>query len=406
MRKPLSRRTWLQQVMSGSAALVAHHACRTQGASTPATYRAAILGHTGRGDFGHGYDQVFQNVPGVAVEAVADPDPVGRAKAKERSGARQSYADYRTLLREVKPDLVAIATRYPDQHRDMALAAAEVCRGIFIEKPFTETVREADEVLEAAARRGVKIQVAHNRRYTREFVRVKALLAEGFAGTIREVQIHGKQDHRAGGEDLMVLGTHDFDLMRFYFGDPRWCLAHVGVQGRDAGPAEVRQGQEPLRVQGDTLHALFGFPANIVVRWSSVTAPAGWAAGKRRVERWSFEILGTHRILAYQSGAGDFGYLDSPFLLQRDTGLTWQSLPEPNTWDWPSHAQHPIRSLIHALENHTEPVCSGSDGRWAIEMVAAVYQSHRRQARIDLPLQDRSDPLREGAPRLPARSSP
>src|SRR5512134_1236369 len=98
-------------------------------------YRAAIIGHTGAGDYGHGYDQIFNGVDPVSVEALADPDPEGRARAANRSGARRQYSDYREMLAKEKPDLVSIATRHPRHHRDMALAAIEVCRGLFIEKP-------------------------------------------------------------------------------------------------------------------------------------------------------------------------------------------------------------------------------------------------------------------------------
>ena len=50
-------------------------------------------------------------------------------------------------------------------------------------------------------------------------------------------------------------------------------------------------------------------------------------------------------------------------------------------------------SLIHAIETNTQPVCSGYDGRWAVEMVAAVYESERTKARVSFPLKDRGNPL-------------
>lgn len=390
-----SRRWFLRSGLASTSLWLAGGAGPLAASITrPTIYRAAVIGHTGAGDYGHGYEQIFNDLENVNVVGLADPDPGGRARAAERCHAARQYADYREMLEKEKPDLVSIAMRHPGRHRSIALAAAEVCRGIFCEKPFTETVAEADEVLAAAARRNVKIQVAHNRRYTEGFVRLRALLAEGFVGTVREVNLHGKQDTRAGGEDLMVLGTHDFDLLRFYFGDPRWCNASVRVQGRDAEAEDVRMGREPIRLAGDTIHATFGFSGNLVAHWGSVTTGNDWNTRRIKPERWGFEILGTDRIVAYQSGV-DFGYLDSPFLLQREPAVAWQPLPEPQNWVWPEHARHPIRSLIHAMQREGEPVCSGADGRWAIEMVASVYLSHSLRARVDLPLQDREDPLEE-----------
>jgi predicted dehydrogenase len=355
-------------------------------------YRAAVIGRTGGGDYGHGYDQVFKGVANVTVGAIAEHDAAGLQKAAERSGAKRLYLDYHEMLEKEKPDLVAIASRHPDCHKDMALAALAVSQGIFIEKPFTESVAEADDILVAAERRNAKIIVAHNRRYTMEFVQIRSLLERGLIGQVREVHIQGKQDSRVGGEDMLVLGTHDFDLMRFYFGDPQWCLASVTVDGHDLGRKDIHRGQEPILVGGDTIHAMFAFANNVMVHWSSEKKTDHWNTNFTQRERWAFEIYGTKGILAYQSGLG-MVWLDSPFLAHIDDGVKWMPLPRPADWSMPAHASHPIKSLIRAIETNAQPACSGYDGRWAVEMVAAVYESQRSKGRIGFPLADREDPL-------------
>src|SRR5215207_8225858 len=68
---------------------------------------AAVIGHTGAGDYGHGLDLVFKNLPNVRVVAVADKNESGREKAKARIGAERAYADYREMLAKEKPNLVS-----------------------------------------------------------------------------------------------------------------------------------------------------------------------------------------------------------------------------------------------------------------------------------------------------------
>src|SRR5437867_12284268 len=85
--------------------------------------RAAVMGHTGRGDYGHGLEVIFRDLPGVEVVALADPDAAGREAAAKRAGALRSYADYRELLEKERPQLVSVAPRWTDQHQAMALAA-------------------------------------------------------------------------------------------------------------------------------------------------------------------------------------------------------------------------------------------------------------------------------------------
>lgn len=362
-------------------------------AAEPASrLRAAIIGHTGGGDYGHAYDQAFAGLTEVEVVAVADPDAEGARRAAARAGAPRTYGDYRELLARETPHLVSIAMRHPRRHRAIALDCIVAGAHLLIEKPLTETLLDADEIVAAAQRRAARTVVAHNRRYAPEFQRLKRLLDEDFAGPIREIHIHGKQDARVGGEDMVVLGTHDFDLLRFLFGDPVWCSATVLVDGRLAVASDARDGREPIRVLGDTIRAQFGFRNNLAVTWSSVKAGEAWNQPRPPREHWSWEILGTRRIVGYQSGAG-FGYLDSPYFLHPANDVRWQPLPEPGAAEFPAHQRSMARDLVHAVTTGEPTLCSVRDGAWAIEMLTAVYRSHLSGRRVEFPLTDRSDPL-------------
>lgn len=392
----MSRRRFLNSVLSATGGAIA--IANSTGAITGAkkVYKAGIIGRTGGGDYGHGYDLIFNGIENVQVVAVADSNPQGAEKAAKRSGALRKYADYREMLEKEKPELVCIASRQPDCHRDMALSACEVALGIFMEKPMAETVVECDEIIKAAEKRNVKIQIAHNRRWNRDFVKVRHLLQIGLIGEVREVYFHGKQDSRSGGEDLIVLGTHDFDIMRFYFGDPLWCYASVRANGRNIKKSDIIKGKEPILVAGDSINAMFGFNNNLVIYWTSVKRNDHWNTNFSKREKWAFEILGTKGIIAYQSGF-DFGWIDSPFFAHRDETGKYKELPEPSNFKLEPHNAHPIANLIYSIENDVQPVCSGYDGRWTIEMVSSVYQSERDKKQITFPLTDRKDPLRNWA---------
>jgi predicted dehydrogenase len=383
-----SRRAFLR---AGPALLgAAAGAAGARSAGAP-RYRAAIIGHTGHGDYGHGYDRVFAGLPEVTVVAVADPDPAGARRAAERSGAARRYEDYREMLERERPELVSVALRQPAEHPAIIRAAAACAKGIFCEKPLTETLPEADAVVAEVRARGIPVAVAHHRRYFADFSRARALIRRGYLGAVREAHLHGKQDRRAGGEDMIVLGTHDFDYLRWCFGDPRWCEATVTVAGRDATLADVRRGREPMRVLGDTIHAQFGFPGGLVARWSSVKTADDWNTRPLKRERWAFEMLGSRRILAWQS-IREFGVLDSPFYLNPGRNPAWHPLP-PAPDDPEAAGISMGRSLLEAVQTGGRPRCSAADGRWAIEMLTAVYQSHLTRRRVEFPLTDRRDPL-------------
>src|SRR5690606_35236183 len=134
--------------------------------------RAAVIGHTGRGNYGHGLDTVWSAFPEIEVVAVADPDEHGRAAAKQRCQAARAYADYGEMLRTEKPDIVSIGPRHMDQRLEMLTAAAEVGAHVFQEKAFAWDLEEADKMVAVVQKAGIKLQLAHQMRRSPYVLRV------------------------------------------------------------------------------------------------------------------------------------------------------------------------------------------------------------------------------------------
>ena len=78
-------------------------------------YRVGVIGHTGRGNFGHGLDSVWKLHPQTTISGIADANPNGlkRARAKLKEG--KTYSDYREMLEKQRPDIVAVCPRHVDQ---------------------------------------------------------------------------------------------------------------------------------------------------------------------------------------------------------------------------------------------------------------------------------------------------
>src|SRR5205085_7551772 len=125
-------------------------------------------------------------------------------------GASNAYADYRQMLEKEKPQIVSVADRHLDLHRDMVVACARAGASIFLEKPMARTLAEADEMVRACEMHHVKLAIAHQTRYSPRLQRVREMIAGGRLGDVIELRGRGKEDQRGGGQDLMVLGTHIF----------------------------------------------------------------------------------------------------------------------------------------------------------------------------------------------------
>src|SRR5262245_10311197 len=117
----------------------------TRRLSMAKTYRVAVIGRTGKGNYGHGLDVVWKELDNVEIVAVADEDANGRAAAAKRLGAKNAYADYREMLDKERPQIVSVADRFLDAHKDMVVACARAGASVFLEKPMARTLAEADE---------------------------------------------------------------------------------------------------------------------------------------------------------------------------------------------------------------------------------------------------------------------
>lgn len=359
--------------------------------------RVAVIGRTGQGNYGHGLDVVWNGLEQVEVVAVADPDPEGCAAAARRLRAPASYSDYRRMLEMERPQIVSVAPRWLDCHRDMVLACAEAGCHVFLEKPMCQTLEQADEMIAALEKRNLKLAVAHQTRYSPALAHAQKMIADGALGDILELRGRGKEDRRGGGEDLMVLGTHVMDLMRFVAGNAHWCFAQVRADGHPVTRDDIRDGAEGIGpLAGDEIHAMYGFDGMATGYFSTHRARHGASA------RYGLQIYGSRGILTMTTGAvPEIWYVEDPSWQPGRSKTPWKRIssdgvdkPEPLSDPNQAYGNRLIAlDLIRAIETDTQPKGSMYDGRAALEMILAVYESHRLKAPVRLPLENRRHPL-------------
>lgn len=389
----MNRRDFFQH--SAAAALGLSIRSRADVPRGPQRLTAAVIGHTGQGNYGHGMELVFADRPNIDVVGLADPVEAGRAKTQERVRARRTYADYREMLEKERPQLVSVAPRWTDLHHAMVRAALAVGAHVYCEKPFTRTLAEADDLLALAKRARLKIAVAHQGRLSEPTLRLKQKLAEGLIGELLEIRVHGKQDKRAGGEDLLVLGTHQFDLVRFYAGDPLWCSARILQGGREIVRADARPVTENIGpVVGDEIEAMFAFPRGVNVHYTSRAKNAAVAGP------WGMELVGTKgRVRILSDVFTQVFVLRAGELTLGGETRTWVPL-EGAAMKTAVELGGPIaanRAVVDdwlaAIAADREPTCSGFAAMKSLEMIHAIFAAGVSRGRVELPLQNRAHPL-------------
>jgi predicted dehydrogenase len=226
---------------------------------------------------------------------------------------------------------------------------------------------------------------------------VRDLIGDGRLGDVLELRARGKEDKRGGGEDLMVLGTHLMDLMRLLAGDARWCWASVTQGGKPASRADVREGGEGMGpIAGDRLDAVYGFDKGVRGHFATHRARDGAGA------RFGLTVYGSKGVIQMTTGGlPPVWFLDDPSWFPGRSKAAWQEVtsaglgkPEPlqdgglgmgNVWI--------AKDLLAAIEEDRQPLGGLYDGRAALEMILAVYESHRSGGTAELPLRERQHPL-------------
>ncbi|MDZ4686893.1 MAG: Gfo/Idh/MocA family oxidoreductase [Planctomycetaceae bacterium] len=361
------------------------------------TYRVAVIGRTGKGNYGHGIDTVWSALPNVDVLAVADEHEVGLKTALPRTKAKTAYADYREMLDKERPEIVGIGPRWVDCHHELSVAAAEFGCHVFMEKPFTPTLVQADNVIRVYEMRHLKLALAHQTRQCPVTHLVKKLIASGEIGQLLEMRGRGKEDHRGGGEDLWVLGSHILDLMRFFAGDPADCHAVVTQSGHPVTKADVVEGNEGLGpIAGDTITARYAFPNSVAGHFASYRKQGGSPS------RFGLQLLGSKGVIEVFTGYAEPAWIlrDSSWSPGR-SGAKWQKITS-NGIDQPETITArgldggnvaAVKDLMESIEQDRQPLCSMYDGRASVEMILAVYESHRVGRTVPLPLKTRENPL-------------
>ncbi len=226
------------------------------------------VGVIGLGIMGELYVKVYSAHPLASVVAVSSRRQKRVDEIQARFHVPHGFTDYGQMVERKDLDAVVVAT--PDRHHFApASAALEAGKHVLVEKPFTTSTREADELIRLSRRVGKTIQVAFNHRWLSAYHETKRQIAAGeigapLAGYARKNDtIFVATDYISwAGETTCAwfLSSHDIDLMR-------WWLASEPLEARAWGRAEV------LRNRGiptyDLIQAQVRFASGAIVTFES-----------------------------------------------------------------------------------------------------------------------------------------
>ena len=330
----------------------------------------------------------------VDLAITVDVDPEAAREAAEANGGVPWTTSLDEALARDDVDFVSIATPHY-LHAPMTIAAARAGKHVLCEKPFTISLADADAMIAACRDHGVQLGMWMVMRYGATTRLARALLQAGAIGqivNIRLADVHNKvKDYyqrgvggrarptdwrpwraKAGGGALIMNAIHQLDALRFMTG-----LEVTRVTGEwvsFTGLAEVE----------DVIDVLLRYSNGAIGTIDTANyAPGGGEPGALR-------IYGSKGQIQLARGGVVRVYVEEPF-----GGLQSEpSMPALAAGEWhevPAGERGNSRMLLlddfaRAVTAGQRPAITGEDGRAAIEIVLAAYQSADRGGTVTLPM--------------------
>jgi len=350
-------------------------------------YKSALIGC---GKVGPAHIRAFaENHDGMELEAVCDSliqraeEQAGEYRKQVPGNDVRCYTDYKKMLYEIKPDIVAITTE-SGKHPEMAIDCLNAGVHVICEKPIALSTDNADAMISAARSADKKLAVCFQNRFNEPVQRLRAALNAGRFGRLLHGMIQVRW-HRSpsyyvedpwrgtwaqDGGTLMNQCIHGIDLLQWIMGEDAVRVQAITrkfirpIEAEDFGAAIVEFGSGAIGIiEGTACVYPTDLNQTLSVFGEKGTAVIGGLA-VNKLETWR---------LADAEIVGD----------TEDKVLESMTEHPANTYG-SGHADL-FKDFVMAIEEDREPLASGANGKKAMEIVLAIYKSQKLGHSVELP---------------------
>ena len=299
----------------------------------------------------------------------------------------EGYSDYNEMLKRDDLDIVCVCTP-SGAHLEPAVAAARASKHVIVEKPLEITLQRCDEIIQACNESGVRLCAIFNSRFTEGAQLIKSTIDSGRFGNLtlgsayikwfRSQEYYDSGGwrgtwHLDGGGALMNQSIHAIDLLQYYMGPVKFVqaftdtLAHERIEVEDVAVAALRFENGALGVIEGTTAAYPGMFKKTEICGTKGTA----ILEEENIVKWEFD-----------PELPEDAEIREKFAKQTDTG---GGASDPRAINNANHRRQ-MENFINGLETDASHLIDGREGRKAVEIILAIYQSSREERIVELPL--------------------
>ncbi|MFC0189291.1 Gfo/Idh/MocA family protein [Fictibacillus aquaticus] len=308
------------------------------------------------------------------VEIVAVCDRVEeRAQAAASQYGGKVYSDYKELLADANVEAVSVCT--PNYlHAPISVDALNAGKHVLCEKPMATSLEEAEQMISAAEKNGKKLMIGHNQRFVPSHEKAREIIANGELGKVYSFRtafghpgpegwsVDGKDSWFFRKDEAFIgamgdLGVHKTDLIRYILGEEVTEVA-----------AFVETSAKEFSTVDDTA----------VLSLKTESGIIGTLAAS-----WSYTAKEDNSTIVY----GEKGILrleDDPqysLVAQYTNGsVVRYELGQIQTNDsGGQNNSHVIEKFVESVQNDTQPLVSGEEGKRSLAVVLAALESNEKK---------------------------
>ena len=283
------------------------------------------------------------------------------------------FESVESVLSPQELDAIYIAST-PAKHSEIIKEAAKQNIHILCDKPLATTLYDADEILSAAEKSGIKLMVPFNPRFQLPVIRLKTMIRNGDIGEVLYINAvkYGKipsliknintswffDPEQAGFGGFGDIGIHAVDALCWLSeSKPKKVYArlgnhiHPGLGTDDIGSAIIEFDN--------------GVIANLNSGWANPVKYPSWLDVK-------FEVLGSKKVVSISKAYHDFTLYNG----DKIENVNW----------WRTDIDMVVEEFIQSILKDREPAITGRDAMTALEVILAAYQSSTTGQEVQLPL--------------------
>lgn len=292
------------------------------------------------------------------------------------------FDDHRKILGRSDIDLVSICTP-PNTHAEITINCLKAGFHVLVEKPMAPSLEECDAMIQAQAESGNILAVVAQNRFRNPIMSMKATLDSGLAGRILHSQIdsfwwraHSYYDlwwrgrwSTEGGGCTLNHAVHHIDMLAWMRGMPQSVSAILSNAAHDNSEVEdisvaalLYEDGSMAQVTSSVIH--HGEEQQLIFQGEKARISVPW------------------KVAAHRAAPNAFPLAENDTVLENELTEYYESRP---ALEFEGHAGE-IDDVMHAIEDGSQPLIDGLQGRNTIELITAIYKAGAERRTVDLPI--------------------